>query len=64
MAAFVQYIGATIAFRYNGAARTVEVETVNDCSNGKVTVTGKDVDKNMLYRQFDVTKMSDIVIVS
>jgi hypothetical protein len=63
MAAFVQYIEKTIAFTYNGEGRIIRVETVNDCSNGKVTITGKDLNKGMAYRQFDITKMSGITLI-
>lgn len=63
MAAFVQYIEKTIRFGYNGATRTVWVESVGECNNGKTTIIGKDVDKGMNYRQFDITKMSNIELV-
>lgn len=54
--------GKTVTFVYGSEERTVEVESVDQCANGNTVVVGKDYNRNMAYRSFDVNKMSNINI--
>lgn len=53
--------GTKIAFMYNDEARLIELEKVQPCKNQNVVVVGKDCDKQMAYRSFTLTKMSNIL---
>ena len=48
----------TVEFVYGGNTRTVTVEQVKDCANGAKLLIGRDHDRQMNYRSFDLTKMT------
>ena len=55
-------VGKTVTFEYNKVERSVEVESVKECKNGQTLIVGKDVNKQMAYRSFDVLKMVNLTV--
>lgn len=53
----------TVAFTYEGEGRLVNVEEVKECNNGNTVIVGRDHNRNMRYRSFNVQKMEGVTVI-